>query len=32
MPGSLMKAVMRSGGGDLTPSEGDQVCISLIEP
>ncbi|KAJ4704555.1 Peptidylprolyl isomerase [Melia azedarach] len=25
VPGSLMKAVMRSGGGDLTPSEGDQV-------
>ncbi|KAJ0027515.1 hypothetical protein Pint_35291 [Pistacia integerrima] len=25
VPGSLMKAVMRPGGGDSTPSEGDQV-------
>lgn len=26
MPGSLMKALMRPGGGESTPSEGDQVA------
>lgn len=27
VPGSLMKAVIRPGGGELTPSDGDQVSI-----
>lgn len=28
-PGSLMKALMRPGGGDSTPSDGDQVFFSI---
>ena len=27
VPGSLMKALMRPGGGDSTPSDGDQVIL-----
>lgn len=28
VPGSLMKALMRPGGGDSRPSDGDQVTLS----
>lgn len=31
VPGSLMKAVMRPGGGDSTPSDGDQVNLLVTE-
>ena len=30
MPGSLMKALMRPGGGDSRPSDGDQVTLLFI--
>jgi hypothetical protein len=29
-PGSLMKAVIRSGSGDATPADGDQVRTSFL--
>jgi hypothetical protein len=30
VPGSLMKALMRPGGGDSRPSDGDQVTLLFI--
>lgn len=30
-PGSLMKALMRPGGGDSRPSDSDQVFFNLVE-
>jgi len=32
VPGSLMKALIRPGGGDSRPSDGDQVfiCFALV--
>ena len=30
VPGSLMKALIRPGGGDSRPSDGDQVFICLF--
>lgn len=31
-PGSLLKAIVRSGGGDAKPADGDQVLFSLHYP
>lgn len=30
VPGSVMKAVIRPGGGELTPTDGDQVSILVF--
>lgn len=30
IPGSLMKALMRPGGGESNPSDGDQVCNPFV--
>jgi hypothetical protein len=30
VPGSLMKALVRPGGGDSSPSDGDQVTLLFI--